>query len=145
MTTPSDLITLSPKERRDFGFARVRDAAFDAVVSLWARRQEQGMTQIDLANALGSDPGWVSKNLRGPGNWTLRTFGAFVEALQGEARITIRPLEDPLGILSNFHAYVGYEQPGAMTVAQPDSTPFLQGSLQLGSSLARANATILIP
>jgi hypothetical protein len=109
MTTPSDLNSLSPAERREFGFARARDAAFDAVSSLWARRQKEGMTQIDISNALGSDPGWVSKNLRGPGNWTLRTFGAFVEALNGEARIVVRALEDPLPVLPNYHAYVGYE------------------------------------
>jgi hypothetical protein len=67
------------------------------------------MTQTDIANALGSDPGWVSRNLRGPGNWTLRTFGAFVEALNGEAQITIRALDDPPQTLSNYQAYVGYE------------------------------------
>jgi hypothetical protein len=109
MPTPSDLVSLSPSERREFGFARVRDVAFDAVSSLWARRQNEGMTQLDIAAALGSDPGWVSRNLRGPGNWTLRTFGAFVEALNGEAQITIRALDDAPQILSNYHAYVGYE------------------------------------
>lgn len=82
MPIPSDLNSLSPKELRDYGFARVRDAAFDAVQSLWARRQAEGMTQADLVAAIDADAGWVSKNLRGPGNWTLRTFGAFVESLR---------------------------------------------------------------
>lgn len=113
MTTPSELTSLSPVERREFGFARVRDAAFDAVSSLWNRRQNEGMTQADIASALGSDPGWVSKNLRGPGNWTLRTFGALVEALNGEAQITIRALDDQPLTLPNFHAYVGYEPQNA--------------------------------
>lgn len=109
MTTQSDLTSLTPDERRDYGFARVRDVAFDAVSSLWARRQSEGMTQADIASALGSDPGWVSKNLRGPGNWTFRTFGAFVEALRGEAQIAVRAIEDPLPIRTNWHAYVDYE------------------------------------
>jgi len=126
MTTPSDLVSLSPSERREFGFARVRDAAFDAVSSLWARRQNEGMTQIDIASALGSDPGWVSRNLRGPGNWTLRTFGAFVEALNGEAQITIRALDDPPQVLSNYHAYVGYEP---QTATIPDSVALPKATL----------------
>ena len=104
MTSQSDLNFLTPKERRDYGFARVRDAAFDAVCSLWARRQ----AEADLASAIDADAGWVSKNLRGPGNWTMRTFGAFVEALRGEAQISIRALEDPLP-RTNYHAYVEYE------------------------------------
>ena len=109
MTSPSDLTSLAPEERRDYGFARVRDVAFDAVSSLWDRRQKEGMTQADIATAIGSDPGWVSKNLRGPGNWTLRTVGALVEALRGEAIITIRASEDALPVRSNWHAYVDYD------------------------------------
>jgi hypothetical protein len=146
MTTPSDLNSLSPAERREFGFARARDAAFDAVSSLWARRQNEGMTQTDISNALGSDPGWVSKNLRGPGNWTLRTFGAFVEALNGEASISIRALDDPLLVRSNYHAYVGYEP--AIPTATEDAAshraqPSFSGtSIQSGRGVSIA---ILIP
>ena len=110
MTTPSELNSLTPQELRDYGFARVRDAAFDSVSSLWARRQTEGMTQADLVTAIAADAGWVSKNLRGPGNWTLRTFGALVEALGGEAEIRVRAAEDPLPIRSNYHAYVEYPE-----------------------------------
>jgi transcriptional regulator with XRE-family HTH domain len=147
MTTPSDLNTLSPEERRDFGFARARDAAFDAVSSLWERRQIEGMTQADISSALGSDPGWVSKNLRGPGNWTLRTFGALVEALNGEARITVRAMEDPPRVLSNFHAYVGYE-PETPTATADIAVPFPHASPPVGSSSKKVHGTsaaILIP
>lgn len=118
MPSPSDLTSLAPKERRDYGFARIRDAAFDAVSSLWERRQSEGMTQADIANAIDGDPGWVSKNLRGPGNWTMKTFGTFVEALNGEATITVRAAEDPLPVRSNYNAYVGYEQ--EITVTSTD-------------------------
>jgi transcriptional regulator with XRE-family HTH domain len=148
MTTPSDLTSLSPSERREFGFARARDAAFDAVSSLWNRRQNEGMTQTDIANALGSDPGWVSKNLRGPGNWTLRTFGAFVEALNGEARITIRALDDPPQVLSNYHAYVGYE-PETPTATANDAASLPPSGSSPSSTLVQrgrgANTAILIP
>jgi len=142
MTTPSDLTSLTPAERRDYGFARARDAAFDAVMSLWNRRQGEGMSQLDLAAALDSDPGWVSKNLKGPGNWTLRTFGALVEALNGEAVIKVRAAEDRPEVLSNHHAYVDYEPatiPHALpsAITKPSSiTTFRRGPHQ---------ATVLIP
>src|SRR6266702_7255878 len=80
---------LTPKEREAFGFARARDVAFSAVRDLWKRRRAQGMTQKDLATRIGRDPAWVSRKLQGPGNWTLRTIGAFVVALNGEVEIKL--------------------------------------------------------
>jgi hypothetical protein len=89
---------MSAEELATYGFARVRDIAFDAVQSLWRRRQAEGMTQAQLAETIGKDAGWVSRNLRGPGNWTARTVGAFVVGLNGEIEITVHALEDPLPI-----------------------------------------------
>lgn len=109
MPSPSEMTQLTPKERREYGFLRVRDAAFDAVSALWKRRQAEGMTQAQITSAIDADGGWVSKNLRGPGNWTMKTFGAFVEALNGDVQISIRAMEDPLPVLTNYHAYIGYE------------------------------------
>jgi transcriptional regulator with XRE-family HTH domain len=99
---------LGPRELEAYGFARVRDTAFDAVNALWKRRKAGGMTQKDLADRIGRDPGWVSRNLRGPGNWTLRTIGAFIVALNGEAEITIFGLEDTPHYPKNADAYSGY-------------------------------------
>jgi hypothetical protein len=79
------------------------------------------MTQKQIADAIGKDTGWVSRNLRGPGNWTLRTVGAFVEALDGEIEISIRPLEEPVTPRKNFHAYAGYEP-------QPQQAPVVQSA-----------------
>ncbi len=95
----------SIQARMDYGFARARDISFDAVQKLWRRRQAEGMKQIDLADRLGRDTGWLSKKLKGPGNWTLRTLGEMVEALDGEMEIRIAPLEEPLTERSNFDAY----------------------------------------
>lgn len=106
MTSAFDI--LNQKELEAFGFARVRDAAFDAVRELWKRRQAEGMTQKDLAARIGRDRAWVSRNLRGPGNWTLRTVGAFVIALNGEAEIKIFGLEDQPAETRNSDAYSGY-------------------------------------
>jgi hypothetical protein len=105
----------------DYGFARARDQAFDAVIRLWERRKKEGLTQAQLAAAMGRDSGWVSRHLRGPGNWTLRTVGAFVAGLQGELEIAAYPLEEPLQPLSNFDAYLGYQD------AQTGPTPRNQG------------------
>src|SRR5947209_3442647 len=97
------------RDRADYGFARARDLAFDAVQSLWRRRRSEGIKQIDIAKALDREPAWVNRSLRGPGNWTLRTFGELVEALNGEVDISVHALEDPLPIALNYHAYAGYE------------------------------------
>lgn len=99
----------SRSDSEDYGFARVKDLAFDAVSSLWRRRQAQGVTQKDLAEKIGRDPAWVSRQLKGPGNWTFRTFGALVEALDGEAEIQVEALEAPPAIKSNFDAYAAHD------------------------------------
>jgi transcriptional regulator with XRE-family HTH domain len=99
---------MNPRDRAIYGYARVRDIAFDAVQALWRRRRSEGVTQLQLAEALGKDTGWVSKNLRGPGNWTLRTVGEFVEALRGEIEITIHALEDRPADRPNYNAYLDY-------------------------------------
>jgi hypothetical protein len=94
MTSRSDLFKLTPKERRDYGAAKARDAAFDAVHELWRRRQDEGWKQARICEALERNPAWVSRTLRGPNNWTLKTVGQLVEALDGEISITVAALED---------------------------------------------------
>lgn len=108
MSSRSNATKTKRSDRADYGFARARDVAYDAVMELWAKRQAEGVTQAAVARALGRDPGWVSKQLRGPGNWTLRTFGELVEALDGEAEIYAYPLESPATTPSNYDAYLGY-------------------------------------
>jgi transcriptional regulator with XRE-family HTH domain len=105
MTSKSKLQNPATRARMDYGFARARDLAFDAVWELWRKRQANGMKQTELAEKLGRDTGWLSRKLKGPGNWTLRTFGEMAEALDGELEIRIVPLEDQLQIKPNFDAY----------------------------------------
>jgi hypothetical protein len=108
---PSQSAKSKRRDRADYGFARARDLAFDAVQSLWHKRHSDGMKQIEIAKALDRSPAWVNRSLRGPGNWTLRTFGELVEALGGEIELSVHALEDPLPICLNYHAYAGYELP----------------------------------
>jgi hypothetical protein len=108
MTSRSEPHALTARERRDYGFARVRDLAFDAVQSLWRRRRDAGMKQIEIVNAIGRQPAWVSRNLRAPGNWTLRTIGELVEALGGEVEIRVYAKEDRPEAAQNYSAYDGY-------------------------------------
>jgi transcriptional regulator with XRE-family HTH domain len=132
MTSQSKQIAMTSDQRADYGFGRVRDAAYDAVMELWRRRKAEGMTQSQLAEALGGDTGWLSRNLRGPGNWTLRTVGRFVEALNGEVELKVHGLEDPLATPPNYHAYVGYDP---QTVTLGDASASLsKGSLTAISS-----------
>lgn len=108
MTSQSSLDDLREREFADYNFQRARDAAFDAVQALWRRRKAEGWQQKDIAKAIGRDPAWVSRNLRGPGNWTMRIFGELVGGLRGEIEINVIALEEPLATRTNFHAYSGY-------------------------------------
>jgi hypothetical protein len=101
MTSRSRAPKSESQNRADYGFARARDVAFDAVQSLWRKRKAEGMKQTDIAKALGHHPAWVNRNLRGPGNWTLRTFGELVEAMNGEIVITVYGIESPVLPRSN--------------------------------------------
>lgn len=105
MTSNLTLDPLHGGELADFGQARLRDSAFDAVHKLWLRRLAEGMTQTDLANRLGKDPAWVSRTLKGPANWTFRTFGALVEALDGEAEIAVIGKDEMPVSPRNYRAY----------------------------------------
>jgi hypothetical protein len=133
MISRSEETELRSRERADYGFARVRDLAFDAVKLLWDRRRKDGMKQTDLANAIGRDPAWVSRSLRAPGNWTLRTIGELVEAMEGEVEIVVHANEDMAARGINFDAYTDYQKkpkdyppPPAMR----DSSQILDGPQQ---------------
>jgi hypothetical protein len=66
------------------------------------------MSQIKLAEAIGRDRGWVSRNLSAPGNWTLRTFGELIQGLGGEPVISVHALEDVADEHCQSMAYEGY-------------------------------------
>jgi hypothetical protein len=106
--TSESLARKRGSDRGDYGYARIRDLAFDAVLALWRKRKAQGMKQGDVAAILNRNPGWVSKQFRGPSNWTLRTIGELIEALDGEVEIIVRPLEEPDEDRRNSDAYSGY-------------------------------------
>lgn len=111
--------SLPPRVLAEFGVARFKDQVFDAVLALWRKRQEEGWTQKKLANAIGRDKSWVSKSLRAPGNWTVRTAGELISALEGEADIVIYAIEDSSGLELNEDAYTGYlEQGGDHLISQ---------------------------
>lgn len=100
--------TLSERDLADYGVARLRDQMYQAVLSLWRRRRSEGVTQKQIAEAIRRDPAWVSRNLRAPGNWTLKTAGELIQALDGEAEVKVFALEDPLESPPNHNAYDGY-------------------------------------
>jgi transcriptional regulator with XRE-family HTH domain len=104
-----DLIApLKGRDLEEYGAARIRNEAFEQVCLLWERRKKDGWTQKQLAEKIGRDPGWVSRTLSAPGNWTLRTIGAFTQGLNGEADIKVVALEDAVDSPGNFDAYEDY-------------------------------------
>jgi transcriptional regulator with XRE-family HTH domain len=109
MTMDPTAIPLSGRALEEYGAARIRNEAFDQIRILWERRKVEGWTQKRLADAIGRDPGWVSRNLSAPGNWTVRTIGAFTQGLSAEATVIISPLEDAVDNPSNYDAYDEYD------------------------------------
>ena len=99
-------ITGDPAFTRDIGFARARDIVFDAVHELWRKRRASGFTKRKIAETLDRDPAWVSRALSGPGNWTLRTFGELVEALDGHIEVKVLPREEIVESNYDFHAEI---------------------------------------
>lgn len=81
------------RDLANYGVARLRDDAFDAVLALWRRRESEGWTMKRVADRIGRDPAWVNRALRAPGNWTLRTIGELIQGLDGEAEINVVALD----------------------------------------------------
>jgi hypothetical protein len=108
----------------DYGLARARDAAFDAVTRLWRKRRDAGMKQRDLAALMDKRESWVSRQLSGPGNWTMKVFGQLVDALDGEIEIVVHGREETEPQVTNHDAYSGYGyRPGIQqAVTAPPST-----------------------
>lgn len=80
-----------------YGHLRARHASYEAVMELWRRRQEEGLTVNHLSQRIGRSPRWIKRALNGPEKWTLKTFGELVEAMEGE--IEIRALPDERSII----------------------------------------------
>jgi hypothetical protein len=118
-----DLYVLKGRDLEKFGFARVRDLAYDAVQELWRRRKTEGWNQVRLAANIDRDTGWLSRYLQGPGNWTFRTFGALVEGLEGVVEIRVRAAEDVSRSTRNRGAYSDYVLDVGRRPPAPSSSP----------------------
>ena len=97
-------------DRGDFGFAMARSAAFLAVLSLWKKRNKAGLKQSELAKIIGRDAGWVNNQLKGPSNWTMRTFGELVEALDGEVEIQVIGRDAVISNIPNYDVYAEHDE-----------------------------------
>lgn len=96
----------SPKENASYGEELAKSAAHLAVRELWARRLRDGVTQEQIAASIGKDPAWLSRTMKGPANWTLKSLGALVVALDGKLNIQVEAVEDDTSITTaNFNAY----------------------------------------
>ena len=73
----------------DFEFDRV---AIDIGEQIVARMEEQGMTQADLARAMGVSRARVSQILRGNDNLTLKSIVAVAIALDCRVDMLLKPV-----------------------------------------------------
>lgn len=71
----------------------------------------EGMSQDEIASSIGKDPAWLSRTIKGPANWTLKTLGALTFALKGELSIEVIPTESMTEKKScNYDAYAVGEE-----------------------------------
>jgi transcriptional regulator with XRE-family HTH domain len=103
MTSTTEVLTetrttRSPKLRESdkaMFRARLRNRLFDELRALFRRRrQEAGLKQKDIATRLDTDPGTVSRRLKGEENVTLDWVSDFARALDARVEVRIVPLED---------------------------------------------------
>jgi len=109
MTFLSSSLGLEKNDLAAFGAQRARDAAFDAIRGLWARRRGEGLQLKELANRIDCNVGWLSRALRGPGNWTMRTLGELAAGLDGEITISVRAIEDAMVPPPNYDAWDDFD------------------------------------
>lgn len=121
MTSQSDILKLSDHDRGQYGIAHAKHVVFEAVSSLWRRRHAQGMKQLDIAEFVEQSPSTVSRNLSGPGNWTLKTLGLYVEALNGELEVIVHAMEDPVKTPTNYDAYAELDGPAPVPMGVSNS------------------------
>ena len=122
MTSPSTS-SMSARERERYGAAVAKDAAFDAVLALWRRRQKEGnWTLKQAASNIDKDEGWMSKQFKGPRNWTMEIFGSLVQSLNGEVQIVVHALEDFENRRDNYDAYAEMEDAKPRVVAKSSHT-----------------------
>lgn len=82
--------TVEPVSDTDKAYARMttRIQVATAIWTMWDRlRNERGVDQQWLADRMGKNKSWVSRLLKGPGNWTLDTAGDLLAAMEG--RLTL--------------------------------------------------------
>lgn len=110
MTSQFGVDAMTPEERAQYGAAVAKDAAFDAVSKLWRRRRSENWTRKQAADSIAVDEGWYSKQFVGPRNWTMESFGALVQSLNGELEIIVHAMEDvSASERANYDAYAELE------------------------------------
>lgn len=78
---------------RAFLGARARNAVFTFIHNKLREAKAQGLTQAQLAERLGKDPGRLSNTLSSPGNWTIDTIA---ELLFGISKSELVLSDQPL-------------------------------------------------
>jgi hypothetical protein len=129
MTSPFVPSEMSPKERAQHGAALAKGAAFDAVHALYRLRKDQGWTNARIANNVGVDEGWLSKQFAGPRNATMGSVGTLVEGMEGILEIKAYPAEELQSDRTNHDAYLEYEDPVERIESSQQVPPMEKGGV----------------
>lgn len=88
---------------------RLRNRLYDLVVREYRRRREnEGLSQVEIAHRLSRSPVQISRWLGAPGNWTLDTVSDLLLAIaHAELQTGVRNIEEPLRRNSSFPDWLG--------------------------------------
>lgn len=85
---PSNNVPRYDAEERDFLGETLARRIFGAIyAALILRKSDQGLTRAAIGDRTGRDKTGVSKILRGPGNWTIKTISDMANALDLDVEV----------------------------------------------------------
>ena len=69
----------------------IAGAVHELTEAVFERMEQEGVTRSELARRLGTSPAYITKLLRGQGNFTIATMVRLARALGAELRIELAP------------------------------------------------------
>lgn len=117
--------TLSP-EQEERSARRV--AAMEMGIYLDELRQRRSLTQVDVAQRLGTSQSHVAQLRAAKKDMHLSTLAAYIEALGGELRLqAVFPDEEPVSVIVASQETIGVHIQGTEIVSLPANEHLVQG------------------
>ncbi|MCC0013848.1 MAG: helix-turn-helix transcriptional regulator [Rhodobiaceae bacterium] len=98
--------------QRAYFRARLRSRVHEAILQIFLKEKENGLTKADLSRRLGKAPEQITRWLGGPGNLTLDTVSDILLAMKHELSFEITPIDQHVRH-NEFHEMASWAQESA--------------------------------